>query len=80
MFDLSLSLEEEGEEIAGGLEYATALFDRETIERYLGYWRNLLEAMAAPATAEIIIGRLPMDSAEERAALVRRGKGERVAF
>jgi non-ribosomal peptide synthetase component F len=46
MFDLSLSLEENGEQIVGGLEYATALFDRKTIERYLGYWRNLLEAMA----------------------------------
>jgi non-ribosomal peptide synthetase component F len=80
MFDLSLSLEEKGEQIVGGLEYATALFDRKTIERYLGYWRNLLEAMAAPATAEITIGRLPMVSAEERAALVRRGKGERVAL
>jgi non-ribosomal peptide synthetase component F len=80
MLDLMLSLEEEGEEIVGGLEYATALFDRKTIERYLGYWRNLLEATAAPATAEITIGRLPMISAEERAALVRRGKGERVAL
>ena len=79
-FDLLLSLEEEGEEIAGGLEYATALFDRKTIERYLGYWRNLLEAVAAPATAEITIGRLPMVSAEERAALVRRGQGERVVL
>ena len=36
-FDLSLSLGEAGEEIAGGLEYATALFEPETIGRYLGY-------------------------------------------
>ena len=41
-FDLSLSLGEAGEEIAGGLEYATALFEPETIGRYLGYWRQLL--------------------------------------
>ena len=31
----------EGERIVGGLEYATALFDRETVERYLGYWRSV---------------------------------------
>jgi amino acid adenylation domain-containing protein len=43
--DLSLSLEEEGAAITGSLEYATSLFDRETIERFLHYWRNLLEAM-----------------------------------
>jgi non-ribosomal peptide synthetase component F len=43
--DLALSLGEAGDEIAGGLEYATSLFDRETIERYLGYWRRLLEGM-----------------------------------
>ena len=31
----------------GGMEYATALFERETMERYLGYFRKLLEAMVA---------------------------------
>jgi non-ribosomal peptide synthetase component F len=30
----------------GGLVYATALFDRQTVERYLGYWRRLLDGMA----------------------------------
>ncbi len=34
----------------------------------------------APEAAEIAIGRLPMVSAEERAALMRRGQGERVAL
>jgi non-ribosomal peptide synthetase component F len=46
-FDLTLSLGEAGDEIAGSLGYATALFDHETIERWLGYWLRLLEAMAA---------------------------------
>ena len=46
-FDLTLSLGEAGEEIAGSLVYATALFEAETIERWLGYWVRLLEAMAA---------------------------------
>src|SRR5262249_45786375 len=46
-FDLTLSLGDTGEMIAGGVEYASALFERATIERYLGYLRMLLEAMAA---------------------------------
>ena len=46
-FDLSLSLGEMDGVIAGGLEYATALFEPSTIERYLGYWRHLLEGMVA---------------------------------
>src|SRR4029077_1596129 len=33
-FDLTLSLREVGKTIAGGIEYATALFEQETIERY----------------------------------------------
>ncbi len=46
-FDLTLSLREVGERIEGGLGYATALFERPTVERYLGYWRALLEGMVA---------------------------------
>jgi amino acid adenylation domain-containing protein len=67
-FDLLLSLEEEGEEIVGGLEYATGLFDRKTIERYLSYWRNLLEAIAANDT--LTIDRLPLLSESERHQLL----------
>src|SRR6201998_1728372 len=44
-FDLSLSLQETRERIRGGVEYATALFEAATIERYLGYFRRLLEGM-----------------------------------
>ncbi|HEU4883028.1 MAG TPA: condensation domain-containing protein, partial [Longimicrobium sp.] len=46
-FDLSLSMGEVGGRIVGGVEYATALFDRATVERYLAYLRRLLEGMAA---------------------------------
>ncbi|HEU4556950.1 MAG TPA: amino acid adenylation domain-containing protein, partial [Longimicrobium sp.] len=46
-FDLMLSLGEAGGRIAGGMEYATALFERETVERWLGYLRRVLEAFAA---------------------------------
>src|SRR5262249_18226223 len=39
-FDLSLGLREDGERIVGGVEYATSLFERGTVERYLGYFRS----------------------------------------
>jgi amino acid adenylation domain-containing protein len=44
-FDLLLNISEAGERIAGQLIYATALFDRSTIERHLGYLRRVLRAM-----------------------------------
>ncbi|MEJ2768461.1 amino acid adenylation domain-containing protein, partial [Mycetohabitans sp. B46] len=46
-FDLELHLQEAEEEIAGSLGYATALFDRATIERHVGYVQTMLQAMAA---------------------------------
>jgi amino acid adenylation domain-containing protein len=45
--DLTLFLHDTGERIAGELEYATALFERSTVERYLGCLRSVLEAMVA---------------------------------
>jgi amino acid adenylation domain-containing protein len=46
-FDLTLSLQEVGERIVGALEYATALYERSTLERYREYFLRLVEAMAA---------------------------------
>ncbi len=46
-FDLTVSLWETGERIAGGVEYSTALYEKATIERYMGYWRRILEGMVA---------------------------------
>jgi len=63
-FDLSLSLTEVGERIEGGVEYATALFERSTVERYLGHWRTLLEAMVADDHQTV--DRLAMLRADER--------------
>ena len=67
-FDLTLSLQDAGKNIYGGLEYATSLFKAATIERYLGYFRTLLEAMVADASQQI--DRLPMLSAQERHQLL----------
>ncbi|HEX2090846.1 MAG TPA: condensation domain-containing protein, partial [Longimicrobiaceae bacterium] len=46
-FDLSLTLREGRGRITGGLTYATSLFERETVERYVGYLRRVLEGMVA---------------------------------
>ena len=63
-FDLTLSLEETGDKIVGGLEYATALFEAATIERYLGYFRRLLKAMVADERQAV--DRLAILQGEER--------------
>src|ERR1700722_19212322 len=63
-FDLTLSLQEAGRSISGGLEYATALFEQSTIERYLGHFRTLLEAMVKDDTQTV--SRLPLLSQGER--------------
>ncbi len=46
-FDLELNLYEAGEEIVGSFGYATALFDRATIDRHVGYLQKMLKAMAS---------------------------------
>ena len=63
-YDLTLELRETDGIISGGLEYATALWDAATIERYLGYFRNLLGAMVADDTRAI--DRLPILPDSER--------------
>lgn len=57
-FDLTLTLEEGGGIIQGGVEYATALFEADTIERILGHLRTLLQGMAADDAQAV--GRLPI--------------------
>jgi len=63
-FDLTLSLQEAGNVIAGGIEYATSLFEASTIERCVGYFRTLLEAMTAGDNQAVDL--LPMLSRPER--------------
>ncbi|MGF6813137.1 amino acid adenylation domain-containing protein [Paraburkholderia sp. Clong3] len=67
-FDLELSLGECGEEIAGSLHYATALFDQATIGRQRGYLLALLRAMVADAGQPV--GRIELLSAAERGYLL----------
>jgi hypothetical protein len=46
-FDVSLWLMEADGRIVGSMTYATALFDRETVTRYVEYLRQALDAMVA---------------------------------
>ncbi|RQP21152.1 condensation domain-containing protein, partial [Piscinibacter terrae] len=48
-FDLTLTLGEADGGVAGALEYATALFDRATVQRYAGYLVRILKAMSSGA-------------------------------
>ena len=49
--DLGLSLVEENGRIAGDLTYATSLFERDTMARWLDYLRRVLGGMAADENA-----------------------------
>jgi amino acid adenylation domain-containing protein len=46
-FDLTLFLQERPEGITGWAEYSTDLFDRATIERFVGHFRHLLGGLLA---------------------------------
>jgi amino acid adenylation domain-containing protein len=46
-FDLSLAMADGPNGLVGAIEYNTDIFDRTTIERLCGHWRNLLSAVAA---------------------------------
>ncbi|HEK1766336.1 TPA: amino acid adenylation domain-containing protein [Pseudomonas putida] len=68
-FDLSLSLGETADGFGGALNYATALFDQATVERYCGYLEQLLWAMAGSDGAVLASVALP-DAQERRRLLV----------
>ena len=68
-FDLMLSVEEVQGRLRGVLEYRTDIFDRETVERWLGCWKLLLQSMAA--NDEQRIGELSWVSEVEREQVIR---------
>ncbi len=77
-FDLELHLFEGATDIEGLLAYNTDLFDAETIARWLGHFRRLLEAgVGAPATR---ISELPLLLESERQTLLGEWGGARVDF
>ena len=68
-FDLSLGLAERDGELAGGVEYATDLFDAATVDRWALHFGKLLDA--ALETPDLPVATLPLLSAAERHQLLR---------
>jgi amino acid adenylation domain-containing protein len=77
-FDLTLSLVETGGEIRGDVKFATALFERETIERHVGYLRRMLEQMVAGVHQRVAA--LPLLSDAERQSVVERWNATESAY
>ncbi len=67
-FDLTLSLQEQDETISGSLVYATALYERDTIERHLSCWRAILQGMVRDDTQ--CVDAIDMLSEKERQVLL----------
>ncbi|MET7339613.1 condensation domain-containing protein, partial [Nonomuraea sp. NPDC005650] len=67
-FDLVLSMVGAGDrDLAGSVQYSTALYDRSTIERLVGHLRVLLDAVAADP--DLRLSALPVLTAAERRVL-----------
>jgi hypothetical protein len=66
--ELSLKLVEDGREIAVFLEYASAVFDEDTVRRHLDHWQVLLRAMVADADRSL--DDLPLLTDHEREQLL----------
>jgi len=67
-FDLTLSIQNEGEGLRGSLQYSSDLFNLETITRMLGHFRNLLEGIVA--NPEQRISEIPLLTEAERHQLL----------
>ncbi|MDW6091096.1 amino acid adenylation domain-containing protein [Vibrio rhizosphaerae] len=67
--DLALIMTECDDHLSGTLNYATALFDSATIERYFSYWKCLLHGMLAERDADVRT--LPILPQSEREYLLK---------
>ncbi|WP_153000590.1 non-ribosomal peptide synthetase, partial [Pseudomonas syringae] len=68
-FDLTLNTAEHDGALSAGLTYATALFERSTIERMAGHWLALLQAICANAGQRI--AEVPILDAAEQQQIIR---------
>ncbi|WP_397458261.1 amino acid adenylation domain-containing protein [Pseudomonas asplenii] len=68
-FDLTLDTSEHEQGVGATLTYATALFDRSTVERMARHWRRLLAAISSDATQRV--ADLPLLSEAERQQIER---------
>jgi len=67
--DLWWSISEEGGQLHGEVVFATALFDADTIERWIGHWEVLLRGMLADDAQPL--SRLPLLTPAQRDDAVR---------
>lgn len=67
-FDLTLWVVESPEKLLLKFEYATALFKKETIEKFIAYFRNILAAVTADINEKIAA--IEIVSAEEKHRLI----------
>ncbi|WP_330241204.1 non-ribosomal peptide synthetase [Streptomyces sp. NBC_00525] len=72
-FDFSLKLTRNGDRVGGGVEFATALYDPDTVRRYLGHWQTLLTALVADDHATL--DSLPLLTADEEKRVLALGTG-----
>ncbi|HEY0737635.1 MAG TPA: amino acid adenylation domain-containing protein, partial [Herpetosiphonaceae bacterium] len=68
-FDLTLSLEQSAEGLAGWVEYSTELFEAETIGRMVGHFQTLLSGIIAQP--DLRVAALPLLPEFEREQLLR---------
>ncbi|MBX4267646.1 AMP-binding protein, partial [Clostridium estertheticum] len=67
-FDLTLSATEIGEEIIFNMEYCTKLYKKETIERLIGHFLNILKEVAE--NPKIKLSEIEMLSEEEKTRIL----------
>ncbi|WP_319458354.1 AMP-binding protein, partial [Mycobacterium sp. RTGN4] len=80
-FDLDFDLREvpgdgDGPVCAGVLTYATDLFDRSTVQRLVGWFARVIEAVVADAS--VVVGEVALLDAGERELVVDRWSGAEV--
>jgi amino acid adenylation domain-containing protein len=76
MFDLLISLQERGDQIAGSVIYAADIFDRETLVRWLSYFQVVLRELIERPQA--LIQELSIVPVEERRRVVEEFNATRV--
>lgn len=72
--DLALKIADKGEQVVGHLDYATALFDEQTIRRYGRYLENVLRQFVADPGQRIVY--ISLLGAEEQRQQIARGRGQ----
>src|SRR5579871_208430 len=78
LFDLLLTLEESGDDIVGRLNYASDMFDRETMERWVVYFAEFLKGICDDKGSRV--GDLKIIPAADRSRVLKLSRGSDVEF